>query len=417
MKHDRSAPWLARFSATAALGFVIAGVNCGTSKNAETQQDEYWEEEGPVDGSGGAQGGATGESGDGASVPTTQNPGQGAPGTQGPSSPQPPGPSLPGTTTEQPAPIVVSYEKMFGVNLAGAEFKEHVLPGAIEKDYIYPTVAEINYFVAKGMNTFRLPFLWERLQPQLFGDLNTSERSRVDGFVRNALAKGAFVILDPHNYARYRGQVIGESSVKKEAFADFWTKLALRYTDPRVVFGLMNEPKEMRTETWVENANAAIQAIRAAGAKNLILVPGNGWSTAHTWSESWYGTPNANLMANIRDPGNNWAIEVHQYLDGQAKGVAGDCASRTIGSERLRKFTEWAKQKGLKAFLGEFGGGRNDTCYAALDDMLTHVDQNRGVWIGWTYWAAGPWWGDYFSSLEPDGGDRPQLPYLLKHIR
>src|SRR4029079_3887985 len=53
-----------------------------------------------------------------------------------------------------------------GVNLPGAEFGS-VLPGTYNHDYTYPTAAEINYFIGKGLNTFRLPFRCERVQPSL----------------------------------------------------------------------------------------------------------------------------------------------------------------------------------------------------------------------------------------------------------
>lgn len=43
-----------------------------------------------------------------------------------------------------------------GVNLAGAEFGHHVaLPGEYGTHYAYPTEAEVDYFMAKGMNVFR----------------------------------------------------------------------------------------------------------------------------------------------------------------------------------------------------------------------------------------------------------------------
>ena len=76
----------------------------------------------------------------------------------------------------------------------------------------------------------------------------------------------------------------------------------------------MNEPNEMPTELWRDDANAAISAIRATSATNLILVPGNAWTGAHSWNDNWYGTPNAIVMQTIVDPGNNYVIEVHQYL-------------------------------------------------------------------------------------------------------
>jgi endoglucanase len=38
---------------------------------------------------------------------------------------------------------------------------------------------------------------------------------------------------------------------------------------------------------------------------------------------------------------------------------------------------------------------------------------NRDVWRGWTYWAAGPWWGEYMFSVElSKTGDRAQMDIL-----
>ena len=304
-----------------------------------------------------------------------------------------------------------------GVNLAGADFGYTKLPGTYGQDYIYPSHAEVDYFVGKGMNIFRLPFLWERLQRSLFGSFDAAELARIDDFVSYATGKGATVLLDPHNYARYNGQVIGQG-VSVDAFGDFWSKLAARYkSNPKVVFGLMNEPRDMPTELWRDDANAAIRAIRATGATNLILVPGNAYSGAHSWYQNWYGTPNATVMLGISDPGNNYAFEVHQYLDSDSSGTTDQCISATIGAERLRDFTAWLRQNGKRGFLGEFGGARNDTCYAALDNMLSYIDSNADVWLGWTYWAAGPWWGEYMFTLEPvNGTDRPQMAPLSKHF-
>jgi len=39
------------------------------------------------------------------------------------------------------------------------------------------------------------------------------------------------------------------------------------------------------------------------------------------------------------------------------------------------------------------------------------------VWIGFTWWAAGPWWGEYMFTLEPKQGvDRPQMRLLLPYL-
>jgi len=238
-------------------------------------------------------------------------------------------------------------------------------------------------------------------------------------FVSYATAKGANVLIDPHNYARYWQKVVG-SDVAVTAYQNFWFNLAgIFANNNKVIFGLMNEPNTMQTELWLSDANAAISSIRSAGAKNLIFVPGNAWTGAASWLQNWYGTPNGVVMKGVTDPLNNFAFEVHQYLDSDSSGTHADCVSSTIGSERMSSFTQWAKDNKYRAFLGEFGGGRNPTCYSAIDDMLNHLNANQDVYLGWTWWAGGPWWGDYIYALDPDsnGQDRPQMQYLLPHLK
>ncbi len=304
-----------------------------------------------------------------------------------------------------------------GVNLAGAEFGEGNLPGTFNQHYTYPTRAEVDYFTGKGMNIFRLPFRWERLQPVAGGTLNTIELSRIQSFVSYAASKKAYVLLDPHNYARYYDKVIGSEELPVNIFGDFWMKVAQQFKDnPNVIFGLMNEPHDMDTEVWLEGANAAIAAIRSTGAENLILVPGNGWTGAHSWSSSWYGTPNSQVMLNIVDSLNNYAYEVHQYLDSNSSGTSATCVSTAVGTDRLKSFTSWLRTHNKQGFLGEFGVAANETCMTGIDNMLTYIYENADVWLGWAWWAAGPWWGDYMFSVEPvNGQDKPQMAILEKH--
>ncbi len=309
-----------------------------------------------------------------------------------------------------------------GINLAGADFGTN-LPGEFGTDYIYPTDDEVDYFTSKGMNIFRLPFLWERLQNDQNGPLNQDELLRIKKFVDYATSKHAKIILDPHNGARYYGEIIGVDgdlgALPRAAFVNFWVKLAIQFkNNNNVIFGLMNEPHDMPTELWLDDANAAISAIRDTGAQNLILVPGNAYTGAHSWNDSWYGTPNGEIMQNITDPGNNFVFEVHQYLDSDSSGTSPECVNTSVGSRRLQEFTNWLREHHARGFLGEFAGGRNTKCYNALRDMLDFMDVNNDVWMGWTYWAAGPWWGEDIYTLEPksDGSDRPQMAILLEHI-
>ena len=88
----------------------------------------------------------------------------------------------------------------------------------------------------------------------------------------------------------------------------------------------------------------------AVGAHNMILVPGNGFTGAHSWFDDWYGEPNASAMTRIVDPIRNVAFEVHQYLDGNSSGQSPAIVSPTIGSERLAEFTGWLRAHGYRGW-------------------------------------------------------------------
>ena|SRR5262245_4235600 len=306
-----------------------------------------------------------------------------------------------------------------GINIAGADFGGAKLPGTFNRDYFYPEPSSIDYYAAKRVNIIRLPVLWERLQHRLGDDLNAEEIRRIDSIVGYTTSKGIKLIIDIHNYAKYFGAIIGTPNLPTEALGDLWRQLALRYKNNNlVVFGLMNEPTKLRTEVWLEAANDAVAKIRQTGASNLILVPGNGWSSARDWTSAKYGTPNSQVMSNIIDPNNNFAFDVHQYIDRDFTGTHADCQSVDIGVTSLTEFTQWAREHGKLGFLGEFGMGSSSVCLQALERVLNFMAANNDVWLGWTYWAGGSKWPkDYFTSVEPvDGRDRPQMMLLERYI-
>ncbi len=306
-----------------------------------------------------------------------------------------------------------------GVNVAGGDFGASKLPGTYGRDYIYPDPDTLEYFATKGMNIIRVPLLWERIQRHLGGELDGEEMELLDAVIRYAGSKGMRVILDVHNYAKYSGSVIGTQNLPTSALGDLWRRIAEHYKDDeRVFFGLMNEPHNLPSETWLEAANIAIADIRRTGAKNLILVPGNGWSSARSWVGGDYGTPNGEVMLGIEDPAHNFVYEVHQYFNADWTGTSADCQSVDIGISTLTPITEWARQHRKRAFLGEMGVGPGRTCLDALNRVLRFMNENNDVWLGWTYWAGGTWWSkDYFTSIQPlDDKDRPQMAILEKYI-
>lgn len=144
---------------------------------------------------------------------------------------------------------------------------------------------------------------------------------------------------------------------------------------------------------------AAIDAIRGAGATSqYIFAEGNSYTGAWTWTKV------NDAMKELSDPQGKLVYEMHQYLDSDGSGTSAQCVSSTIGKERVTDATQWLKNNGKVGFLGEFAGGPNSQCKQAVEGMLSYMQDNSDVWMGASWWAAGPWWADYMYSIEPPSG-------------
>jgi endoglucanase len=309
-----------------------------------------------------------------------------------------------------------------GVNLAGADFGH--LPGVHGRDYLYPTRENVDYYRGLGFSLVRLPFKWERLQPQLEQPFAAEEGNHLAGIVRYATKSGLQVVLDPHNYAKRRiaqdgwsvDHLIGSAAVPASAFHDFWARLAALFRDdPGVVFGLMNEPTGIDAEPWLHIVNGTLARIRTADARQLVLVPGVAYTGAHSWLSS-----GNTILAAVEDPARRFAFDVHQYFDHDSSGTHPEAVSGLIGAERIVAFQTWARQHGFTALLGEFNGGRNPAALNALADICQEMDANPDVWLGWAAWAGGPRWPeDEMFNLEPwkDGRMRAQTRILARFAR
>lgn len=307
-------------------------------------------------------------------------------------------------------------ECLRGANAAGADFG--VVPGEHGRTYFWPSRATFAYLRSKGMNVVRLPFRWEHLQPALNRPFEPVELERLTTAVETATGLGLTVILDPHNHAKYFGNVVGSPQVPRAAFVDLWRRLSALYAGREdVIFLLMNEPIHVTARDWLGSVNAAIAAIRETGADNLIMVPGTEWSAAVNWFTAQDGGSNAEVFTRVEDPLDHYAFDIHQYMDGNFSGTweACDRAEEALGF--VSRVTDWLEETGNRGFLGEFGGHARPDCYRGLNAMVAHINSRPDVWIGWAIWAAGDAWGDYPLSIQPrDGKDRPQLVAIERQI-
>lgn len=306
--------------------------------------------------------------------------------------------------------------RLVGVNLSAAGFGAHAaLPGVYGKHYFYPAESYYKKYADLGMDLVRLPFVWERIQPALNTNLESAELARLMQSLDFAQKHGVKVILDLHNYYRYYGKLIGTKDVPIDSFASVWRQIAQKVVNHPAVdgYGLMNEPYSTNG-LWPQAAEAAARAIRSVDSKRWIYVAGDRYSSAFHWPK--YNTTLIN-SAWMRDPKNNLVYEAHMYLD---HDYSGNYANRnekfapSLGVDRVKPFVEWLKANKLRGFIGEHGvPDFAPSSMVAMDNLLAYLRENC---VPMTYWAAGPWWGEYVLSLDTaSGSHRPQLPVLQKH--
>lgn len=216
-------------------------------------------------------------------------------------------------------------------------------------------------------------------------------------FITNA---GAWAVIDPHNFGRYYDNIITDTA----AFRNFWSRVGEHFaSNDRVIFDTNNEYHDMDQNLVFQLNQAAIDGVRAAGATSqYIWIEGNSWTGAWTWN-----TTNGNLAA-LTDPEDKLVYQMHQYLDSDGSGTHPNCVSTEIGVQRVVGATKWLRDNGKIGILGEFAGGPNSVCQAAVRGMLDHLLENSDVWAGALWWAAGPWWGEFGPPVAPCCG--PPLP-------
>ena len=322
-----------------------------------------------------------------------------------------------------------------GVNMAGADFAGHKIPGIHGTDYWFNSAPSYQYFGGKSLKLIRVPILWDRLQRTLGGTLETDYLNGIKNNVAWAKANGCSVIIDLHNYGRYAidesgtytSYIIentygGVVKVTTAHLSDVWRRLSTEFRNESAVYayGMMNEPHDMGSANWKLISQNVLTAIRASGDNKMIMVSVDSWSGAH----SWVGTHGPTAW--ITDPANNFKYEAHQYFDSDSSGtyrssyqdeLARDSSLATIGQRRMAGFINWCATNGVKGFLGEYSVPKSDERWlTVLENFLSALDSAD---MDGTYWSAGEWWGEEENNVQPRSNftvDAVQLPTLLQHL-
>ena len=309
----------------------------------------------------------------------------------------------------------------FGVSLCGAEFGTESLPGTYGVNYIYPDKTEIKYFAKKGVTVMQMPFRWERIQKAIGGPLDITELSYMKRFLNDCAASGVVVVLNMHNFARYKinnvEYIIGSQEVPVAAFKDFWKKMAfaLKGFDNIYALDIMNEPHDMGQYSWFNAAQEAIKGIREMNKDIYVMVEGESYSNAATWDVK------NDQLKYLKDPSDNIIFNAHCYFDNDYSGTYAKSYDESninpqTGVNYVAPFVNWLKANGKKGFVGEFGVPKNDGRWLVVLDNFLHYLTTNG--ISGSYWAAGPWWKNYPLSLHPvAGNDQPQMGVYAKYLQ
>lgn len=312
------------------------------------------------------------------------------------------------------APSIAENIDLIGLNIGGAAFSSGHIPGKLNTNYFFPKPGYLKQWSEKGIKTIRFPIMWERLQGELNGELDEDYASLIEETFKQAAENDMRVILDIHNYARYRKQIIGTDAVPISAYQDLLERIAERWKDQDGLYAydIMNEPHGA-DEYWPAAAQAGIDAIRKHDKHRPLLIEGNFWSSSFLW-------PKLNdPLLQLKDPSDKLIFSAHLYIDkhssGQYKEPIADDFDTMLGVKRVKPFIEWLIKHDKQGHIGEFGIPADDPRWLeAMDNLLAYLQEHC---IPMTYWAAGSAWGNYKLSIEPKNGqDKPQWEILRKYV-
>lgn len=305
----------------------------------------------------------------------------------------------------------VGCERVTGINLAGGEFAPTVLPGTYGKEYRFPSLEQMYYYKNLGFTAIRLPILWERLQRAQFSGLDKTYLDLLKATLDRADVAGMKVVIDLHNYGKYRGLQIGSTELPWMAIYDVWRKLALEiHTKPALyAYGLMNEPNDPQKRGH-RAQQVALSAVRTVDRERLVYVSGEWFSGAHRW-------PEVNPVPFVTDPVGKEVYEAHLYLDNDSSGKYADASPPAEGvaarvNNRLLPYLEWLNRYGKRGVIGEWGVPANHGGWipAAQQVLFTAKVNCLSTFV----WAGGAWSPGYPLSLEPLYGEEKLLVTQLR---
>ena len=287
---------------------------------------------------------------------------------------------------------------LHGVDRSGAEFMCVQGKGFFDGPVDAASIAAIKSW---KVNAVRVPLnedCWLGLANVNSAYGGANYQSAVKGFVDSLRAAGITPILDLHwTHGQYTGNSAGCSDVNATCQkpmpgangVPFWSSVAGVFKDdPAVVFDLFNEPYPDRSESsatqgwlcWrdggsacpgiaypVSGMQAMVNAVRSAGANNVLMLGGLAYSNDLS---QW-------LTYKPTDPAGNLAASWHVYNFNSCANAG--CWNSTIAPVAAQ----------VPLVTGEMG--ENDCAHGFIDQVMSWLDTHQLSYLGWTWntWDCG----------------------------
>ncbi|MGI5240865.1 cellulase family glycosylhydrolase [Dactylosporangium sp. CA-139066] len=214
---------------------------------------------------------------------------------------------------------------------------------------------------------------------------STVDAGRVAGVIAQCKANRLICVLEYHDTTGHGEQ---PGSVSLDRAAAYWTGLrkVLEGQEDYVVVNIGNEPfGNAGADGWTAATTAAIQTLRAAGLRHMLMVD------APNWGQDWSGIMRDNAPAVLAaDPRHNTVFSVHMY------GVYGT-------ADKVTGYFDAFARAGLPLVVGEFGWKHTDGDVA--EDAIMHEAQARGIgYLGWS-WSGNSGGVEYLDmalGFDPD---------------
>ena len=270
-------------------------------------------------------------------------------------------------------------------------------------------------------NLIRLPLSQDRW----FGcapeqkDHGQAYRALVRDIVAYCASNACYIILDLHwSDCNEWGRNIGQHSMPDTNSLAFWRDFAPVFANnPAVLYDLYNEPHDVSWEVWMRGGlitdtpigrlaenppktfvavglQTLLDAVRAAGAKNVVVAGGLDWAYDFTGVlEGW----------RLADPRGNGVIYANHCYDNKHESVDTWIARMEAASARL------------PVIVSEFGGNAGPSHMVPADNWLLHVmrslEEHQWSWVAW----------DLHTSAKPnlisdwDYTPTPEFGVYVKH--